>query len=488
MNTHYQILPYPQAFGMALAGLFALLFLLFYGGSSWLSEWIAWRIAPALPFEEKIPLLPAWSLVYLSMPLLLFYCVARLDWTALWSLFVILLFELLTACIFFLLFPVSLSYPPSAVEGLWQPWFVFATTLSMDNNHLPSLHVAFACSAAMALQTVLPRYQVVITWLWVFLIAVSTLFIHEHHVLDIIAGGILALLAQRFILPRAMRYPTLQRVRLEWLWWVNQYLFARRHRRYAGIALMITMQRILHPKRGNLLLSGYCFLQAVDDVMDGDRIDTKPPLLLAEQLITAWQQGDFDCNDDFMCLAQDFYQRLQRLPDGDTNRNAVSALLQVMCRDYLRATTCEVWTAKAIDIQHQKTFSLSLNLLLAALSSTVRADDVPELIAVLGRCSTMRDLREDLHNGIINIPAEVLPPNLAPPFSPHVVEQLLQHPEIITWLKQQYQQAQNTLKALDNRLLTADLDHSGKRIINIFARSLHDFAKRRFIELYPQAV
>ncbi|PID65481.1 MAG: phosphoesterase [Gammaproteobacteria bacterium] len=418
------------------------------------------------------------------MPLLLFYCIVKLDWIAQWALFALLVVELLFACLCFLLLPVQMEYLPGDSSGFWQPLFNFSTTLSMANNHFPSLHVAFACTAGLALRQVVCRWQLLLIILWIVLIAISTVMIHEHHLLDVLAGGLLAIGAETIIRHRVVKDNILQRVRLEWLWWYNQALFTRRHHRYGLITIMLTIQRLFHPNRGNLLVSGYCFLQAFDDIMDGDRISLQSPLHISQTLITAWQRGQFTRDNDLICLAADFCQRLSKRPNSETAIADVIALLQVMQSDYLRAGQREIWTAEMIRQQHQKTFSLSLDLLLFALSSQVRVKDVPELVMLLGWCSTMRDLGEDLQKGIINIPAEVLP---SPPLSsPGEIDKLLHQPATIQWLQQQHQQALSLSNELNDRMSDIQLDKTGERIIRIFLRSTQQFAKQRFTKLYPQ--
>jgi hypothetical protein len=65
-------------------------------------------------------------------------------------------------------------------------------------------------------------------------------------------------------------------------------------------------------------------------------------------------------------------------------------------------------SAETLAEHHRKTFRLSLDLTLIAAGSNLRAEDAPELVEALSWCSPVRDLREDLAKGLINIPAEVL--------------------------------------------------------------------------------
>lgn len=475
-------LPHSRAFGLTLAVLFAVLFLLFYGTANLISAYTPWQIRPALPFESALPLLPAWSAVYLSMPLMLFWGVWRLEWAAQWRLFAVLLAELLAACLCFVLLPVETAFVPAEASGPWQALHQFAAALALERNHLPSLHMAFAVTAALALRPVLPPAGRLFVWCWAAMVGLSTLFTHQHHLLDLAGGTALVLAAWRMVPPYACRPPCLRRVRLGWLLCVNQQAFARRHLRYGWISLLLAGQRLIRPRRGRLLVRGFVFLQAVDDVMDGDRRTEETPNALAERLIAAWQQGRFDETDDWQLLAAAFYGSLQHTADPDTARREVAELLGVMRDDRLRAEQAAVWPAAAIQTQHRRTFTLSLNLLLAALGSPLRAQEIPELVDALGWCSTARDLREDLAAGIINIPADIW---LKLPANPGQQPAVPQHPALSQWLRQERQHALHLLDCLEQRQPEWARDPVGARIVRLFARSVRRFAGRRFYRLYP---
>ena len=55
-----------------------------------------------------------------------------------------------------------------------------------------------------------------------------------------------------------------------------------------------------------------------------------------------------------------------------------------------------------------RTFQLSLDLMLSAARAELRSEDVPTLAPLLGWCSVVRDLEEDLALGLVNIPLEVV--------------------------------------------------------------------------------
>ena len=457
-------LPHPRCFFFALAALFALLFLTGYGGSNLIAAYIPWHISPALPFESAIPFLPAWSAVYLTVPLLLAASVRWADWRETWALFAVLTAELAAACPFFILLPVQTAYPPRLAEGFWQPWFALADHLSMAHNHLPSLHAAFACTAALAAwRHSAARFALIAPW--AAAVVASTLLIHEHHLFDLVCGALLAAAVWHTVGPWARRPDILRRVSAEWQMLLEQAAFARRHRRYAFISLILAAYRLRHPARGGLLVSGYCFLQAFDDLMDGDRQTARTADEEARRLIREWRHGRFDENDPYSRLAADFRGRLKTseasfceaktdiegLDEAKANAKhpgktetalpAAAArfaltrtlgLLHTMHLDRLRAERAQLWTEAEIAAQHRRTFTRSLDLLLAALGSSVRGRDLPELVDALGWCSTMRDLPEEA-----------------------------------------------------DRRTAALNDGTARRISNLFARSVRRFAEQRLPARYP---
>lgn len=189
----------------------ALWFAFVYGGADYLTARRAFRVPVALPFELRIPFVPAMTLAYMSIYLLFllapFVLRTRVElraavWTLAW----------ITLCggVGFLLLPAQLAFPPprQAALGGWAPLYHLASSLGLTYNLLPSLHVALsvACvkifaphaggiGAKGAKRTLLE----LALWSWALLIAASTVLIHRHHLLDLAAGWLLALAAVRAV-------------------------------------------------------------------------------------------------------------------------------------------------------------------------------------------------------------------------------------------------------------------------------------------------
>jgi membrane-associated phospholipid phosphatase len=93
----------------------------------------------------------------------------------------------------FLLIPGRLAYAPPRELGIWKPLFQFADRLNLDYNLVPSLHVALSVAC---IEMFVPNTTALGKTLlrgWGILIAASTLLTHQHHVVDVVTGYLLAL-------------------------------------------------------------------------------------------------------------------------------------------------------------------------------------------------------------------------------------------------------------------------------------------------------
>jgi len=193
----------------------SLLFLVVYGGTSWItslrSDVGTWYYA----WERYIPFVPLMIIPYMSIDLFFvaapFLC-RRQSELRLLSRRITL--AILIAGFCFLVYPLKLAVPRPVVTGwigvLWG-WFV-----SMDRpfNLLPSLHIA--------LRTLLAEHYArhTLGWLrpaiavWFSLIGCSTLLTHQHHVVDVIGGFILATACFYLVTEMPVRLPMVRNSRV----------------------------------------------------------------------------------------------------------------------------------------------------------------------------------------------------------------------------------------------------------------------------------
>lgn len=462
---------------------FLIVFAVFFGGTSALSAFIPWHAKVALRFELDIPFRPEWSAVYLSMiPLLLLLPLARRRWQDLFPVFVTLVAETIIAAGFFIAFPVQSSFAPRDASGAWSGVFLLADTLNLERNLFPSLHVAYAVTAALALAPTVERWGRALLFGWATSIAASTLLIHEHHLLDVAGGVLLAVLAWRTIGGWAARADVLAEVDVELLCLRNQWLFTRRHRRYGLIALLLLVDRLARWRARRVLCTGFCFLQAVDDLMDGDRPSSRDPLVVVDELMQAIRDNRFG-DDDLMRLGKAFVSDLRLAAPATAIEDAL-ALMAVMRRDRCRAADHAFWSAEDLRLHHRKTFTLSLNLLLAARGSDLRAADAAELVEAFGWCSAMRDLHEDIDAGLVNVPVEVFHAARMDPGHPVDLDRLMRTAAMRAWMTSERERAIAQLDAMRHRL-DALKTRPGVQVLRVFTRSIRSFALHRFARLYP---
>lgn len=154
------------------------------------------RLRVHLDAELQIPLVPGFTVLYMSIYLLItaapFVLRTRRE---ILRLAIAQSLAIFIAGICFLLIPAQPAYPPPENLGVWQPLFQFADRLNLDYNLVPSLHVAlsFVCIELFARHaTTLGK---ILLRTWGALIAISTILTHQHHLLDAATGWLLAFLS-----------------------------------------------------------------------------------------------------------------------------------------------------------------------------------------------------------------------------------------------------------------------------------------------------
>ena len=385
---------------------FALTFAVLYGLGSALSEFVPWRLSVALPLDAGLPFWPGAAAIYLTiLPVLLLAPFVLRDLASLLPLFVALMLETGIAFVCFILLPVD----PPAITCCDQPLtsavFGIADAINLERNYLPSLHVAFAFTAAAAFAPRAGRSGAGLLFCWAIAVAASTLLTRQHFIIDVIAGIVLAFLCWRLALQWARRPDVVSAADVDLLCLRNFERFSRRHRRYLGISLLVIASGIPHWRRQRLARVGFAFLQSLDDILDGDRAIDREPLEMADEMIASFESGRF-ADHELARLGAAFRAALLARAGEPALFTAIS-LLRAMRRDRERVLAGEVLDRDALLAQHRATFAPSIDLLMLAADSTLTAQDVPELIDAFGWCSTVRDLDEDLRHRLVNVPLDV---------------------------------------------------------------------------------
>jgi membrane-associated phospholipid phosphatase len=174
----------------------SLLFATVYSGTNWVTAQRAARIRIHFDSELQLPLVPSFTLIYMSIYALFlavpFVLRTRREIVHLAGAQTI---TIVIAGICFLLVPARLAFaPPTDSElGSWRELFHFADRLNLDYNLVPSLHVALSVVCIEMFASRAGSGGKLFLRGWGVLIAASTLLTHQHHFLDVITGFLLAL-------------------------------------------------------------------------------------------------------------------------------------------------------------------------------------------------------------------------------------------------------------------------------------------------------
>ncbi|RKH25477.1 inositol phosphorylceramide synthase [Corallococcus praedator] len=472
----------------ALACGFALFFLMVYGGASWVTGFYPGGLRVDLPFEQHIPFIPGWAAVYVSMDVLLLLSLFIFrTWRQMLPFALVLCAQTVVGALCFLVLPVEVAWPPRAVTGDWTQVFHLADTMNLERNYLPSLHVAFACTAALAYRERSGPLARAVFALWALAIAASTLFIHEHHLVDVFAGALLAWGTWRVVVPRAREAGFLEAVRVEALCARELYRFTRRHPRYGLIALALYQQSVGRWRKARRARAGFCFLQLVDDVLDGDRPVEGEPLEHIDALLVRLETGahlvpgaSFEFHDTATTLGGVLLTELS----DDRARAQVLELVRTMRKDRERVRDGRWSDAATLQAQHAATFRLSVELMLHVADARVHADDAPSLLAALGWCSVMRDLREDLAQGLFNVPADVAAEARAGGHDPADFDSLLASEAGRAWALSEYQRARALLDRSAVELAALE-GRPGAPLLRLFHRSVESFWAKKLPRRMP---
>lgn len=195
-----------------LVGLgWTLAFYVLYGGASFITGLHQYRLRVDFSFEQNIPFVPAMALAYIFLipalqlsPFIIRERAAYLRFARL------LVYELMAAAVIFVILPVGNSFPKPDPSGLFKTVFQLADYLNLEHNHVPSMHVAFAVTVGQVYSTyVRGMVGKAIIGCFSALIVVATVLTHQHHLVDVVAGCVLAWVACLLARGRAITKETL---------------------------------------------------------------------------------------------------------------------------------------------------------------------------------------------------------------------------------------------------------------------------------------
>jgi len=152
------------------------------------------------PWELSVPLIDWMIIPYLSFNLLFLVPFFLLKKNKLKLLGISFALSTVLAGLIFYLFPTEMGFTRVIPEGFTSVLYGSLFALDKHTNLVPSLHVTYTALYFIGcIDAIKIISKKVLFFLWVFFIIISTLFVHQHHLIDIFAGIILAYLVYWFV-------------------------------------------------------------------------------------------------------------------------------------------------------------------------------------------------------------------------------------------------------------------------------------------------
>ena len=192
------------------AGLLLMLFVAVYGATNWISAQRIDRLRLWFDWELAIPLVPWMVWVYLSLLVSFFLPMFALDEPRIHALCRRLAFATVVSGACFMLFPAELGFTRLASVPGYDPAFRIVHALDLPHNLAPSLHVSWSLIVLLSLRRISPGWLRFGFDAWLGALLVSVLATHQHHVLDVLGGMLVAFAAYAAVGPDG-RWAGLQR-------------------------------------------------------------------------------------------------------------------------------------------------------------------------------------------------------------------------------------------------------------------------------------
>ena len=151
-----------------------------------------------MEWERNIPFLPIFMLPYMtSAPFFLVTIFFEKNEYSLKLLMKRAIFLTVVSTIIFVLFPMKFYFLKPEIENqIFKTLFHILDLLDSSFNQCPSLHVSFAfLSNIVYYREIKNRFLKYFLCFWGFLLAISVLFVYQHHFIDLLGGTILFIIS-----------------------------------------------------------------------------------------------------------------------------------------------------------------------------------------------------------------------------------------------------------------------------------------------------
>ena len=240
--------------------------------------------------------------------------------------------------------------------------------------------------------------------------------------------------------------------------------------------------------RSCLLRAAYCLVRYVDDILDRDRHLNTHPKQYVQNLLEQIQSGHYRFEDPISRLANYVMAQLDKLCLKEDNpKEEFLSLFRRMIFDWDRANRKIIYDEQALHTHHVQTLIHAQNITLTITGSKLRGTNVLDLTEAQGHLYVLRDIKQDLLKGIVNIPAEILNAAGLNDAYNMMPGQIFEKNAVKLWMKQELNRGNNHLLEFMNQL-PALADLPARKVFKPLTRGLRYLTfrlKKRFADVVP---
>lgn len=168
-----------------------ILFIVVYGGANWINAQRSDYFNLYFLWEQGIPFIPEMILIYLSIQIMFFLPIFHCDSIDMIVLAKRMAVATLVAGVVFIILPAQPGFVRYESIESFQWLFTMLYSLDEQYNLFPSLHITLSTLVVVALFEKVNGLLKIIYLAWLTALFLSVLFVHQHHILDIIGGLVL---------------------------------------------------------------------------------------------------------------------------------------------------------------------------------------------------------------------------------------------------------------------------------------------------------
>lgn len=211
------------------------------------------------------------------------------------------------------------------------------------------------------------------------------------------------------------------------------YLVARSPK-YWQLVFKVYLSTLRNALSAKVFRASYFFCRHIDDVLDGNRTISSDPADYVQSILGAMhgERGGPEVVELYRFAIGHLVDMAKK---GEYPTQHFSRVIKnAMLFDYERAQNRRVLTAEELEQYYDDTFAPVMDLALMIAGSSQRSTDLPESVVTQGHIYTIRDLKADLSQGIINIPAEEFAKSTIAVHHPFEKQDVVRYPHLAKWI------------------------------------------------------